>query len=61
MQYTLAAHLKLQPDEGMPAKTLLYFYSSFRKDEQEARQKEELARSAKRHRSRHIPMNKPAS
>lgn len=35
MQYDLAKHRHLQPDMNMPSKTLLYFYSRYRKDREE--------------------------
>lgn len=38
MQYALAKHRNMQPDEHMSTKSLLYFYSLFQKDLQEQKE-----------------------
>lgn len=36
MQYELLTHRGMQPDENMPMQLLLYVYSKYRKDREEA-------------------------
>ena len=42
IQYTLLAELKLQPNDDMPAKTLLYHHSCLAKDKQEEEERNRL-------------------
>lgn len=53
-------HLHIQPSDSMTAKELLYYYSSYSKDLQEAKEREALKKSANRPRNRgvKIPMAK---
>ena len=48
MQYTLLSELKMQPDDDMPAKTLLYHYSSLAKDKQEEQERENLRKAVRK-------------
>jgi hypothetical protein len=40
--------LKLQPDLNMPAKALLFYYSSLAKDKQQEQERENLRKAARR-------------
>lgn len=37
MQYELARYRHIQPDMTMPAKSLLYFYSKYKREREEAK------------------------
>jgi hypothetical protein len=52
IQYTLLSELKLQPDLNMPAKALLFYYSSLAKDKQQEQERENLRKAARRKGSR---------
>lgn len=47
IQYTLLAELKLQPNDDMPAKTLLYHHSCLAKDKQEEEERNRLRNAIK--------------
>ena len=48
MQYTLLSELKMQPDDDMPAKTLLYHYSSLAKDKQEEKERDNIRKAMRK-------------
>jgi hypothetical protein len=48
IQYTLLSDLKLQPDLNMPAKALLFYYSSLAKDKQQEQERENLRKATRR-------------
>jgi len=60
MNYTLAMHLHIQPNDMMSAKELMYYYSSYSKDLQEIKEREAVKNSMKKgnRKSLKIPMSR---
>lgn len=58
MNYTLALNLHIQPNDNMPAKELMYYYSSYAKDLQEAKEKELAKRKKGSSKVVRIPMQR---